>query len=230
MINKIIYLFLVPLLSGCALFYRSPQKEFNINSVQNPFDAIIVPGVPFEHGKWSDVMKIRVHWAKYQFDQGLTRNIIFSGSAVYSPYYEAEIMAEYARKLGVPDSVIFVEKRAEHSVENVYYSYRIAKENNFKNVALSTDPYQSNSMHSFIKQHELPIAYSPIVFDTLEKLKMDVPSIDTMKFRQNDFTSLVERETFFERLGGTFGKNIQWHKEDLRKRKHFRRYEGRIIE
>ena len=72
--------------------------------VAKPVDAIIVPGVQYNGLKWNTVMKWRVYWSVYLYKKGLAKNIIYSGSAVYSPYTEATIMSLYAEKMGVPKS------------------------------------------------------------------------------------------------------------------------------
>ena len=60
------------------------------------------------------------------FDQtmGMAKNVMFSGSAVYTPYYESKIMALYAEAIGIPKERIYIETEAEHSTENIFYSYR----------------------------------------------------------------------------------------------------------
>ncbi|MBK6774437.1 MAG: YdcF family protein [Flavobacteriales bacterium] len=65
-------------------------------------------------------MKLRVHWAVHLFKEGVARNIIFSGGAVYTPYVEAEIMSLYAQELGVPAKHCFLDPIAEHSTENIF--------------------------------------------------------------------------------------------------------------
>ena len=91
---------------------------------RKPFDVIIVPGIPFRDGEWDVIMKSRVLWSKKLYEEGAAKHIIYSGSAVYTPYIESEIMRKYALALGIPDSVIFLEKDAFHGVENLYYSYK----------------------------------------------------------------------------------------------------------
>ncbi|NPA67471.1 MAG: YdcF family protein, partial [Chlorobi bacterium] len=108
-----------------------------------PYDAIIVPGVPFDGKEWSDIMKMRVYWSYLLYKRGVAEHIIYSGGAVYSPYYESEIMKLYAIKLGIPDSVIFTDTVAEHSTENLWYSFKLAKQKGFKKLALATDPVQN---------------------------------------------------------------------------------------
>ncbi len=190
-------------------------RTFNRYQANKPFDAVIVPGVPFENGSWSDVMKIRVHWSVYLYKKGITKNIIFSGSAVYSPWSESKIMALYAEKLGVRKENIFVEDRAEHSSENLYYSYLIARKNNFNNIALTTDPFQNSFLRGFAKKIMLDdMSFMPIIFDSLKTIDMQTPEIDPSSAFKDGFVSITEREDMGTRFMGTMGKFIVYEEGD----------------
>ena len=128
------------LLSSCTFSKKACLRMLE-ESRKAPYDIIIVPGVPFEEGNWSWVMKGRVYWSKYLYDNGITKNIMYSGSAVYSPYVEGRIMALYAVALGIPEENVFSETLAEHSTENVYYSYKKARKLGFERIALATDQF-----------------------------------------------------------------------------------------
>ncbi|RMG21553.1 MAG: YdcF family protein [Bacteroidetes bacterium] len=180
---------------------------------QPPYDAIIVPGVPFKDGKWSFIMKARVRWACHLYKSGIAQNIIFSGSAVYSPYVEARIMALYARQMGVPESHIFTEERAEHSTENLYYSLLIAKKQGFERVALATDPFQSKMLMRFAHKHELEVDYIPIVFSKLKKMEDPQIVINPESAKVENFVALPERESWWERWQGTMGEKVEWEAE-----------------
>lgn len=176
------------------------------------FDMVIVPGVPYENGKWSKTMKGRVYWSWYLYDKGIAKNVMYSGSAVYSPYYEAIIMAMYAEALGIPKQHIFYETEAEHSTENVYYSYHKAKELGFKKIALASDPFQTKTLERFTrKKVSADVVMLPMVSDTMKMLKatMTDPFIDSLKAFNEDFISIRKREGFFKRLRGTLGRNIK---------------------
>lgn len=216
------------LLTSCMLFGPSAPKTTHASLTQAPFDAIIVPGVPYDGSHWSETMMARVKWSKYLYDKGYAKNIIYSGSAVYSPYVEAEIMALYAQSMGIPIEHIYTETRAEHSTENVYYSYRLAKENGFKHLALATDPFQAKSMRKFIKKFDFPVLLLPILSDTLEQQDLTEPSIEPEPAKKEPFVSIVERESFFKRLKGTFGQNIRWKEEDLKTKRLRKKYGDRI--
>jgi uncharacterized SAM-binding protein YcdF (DUF218 family) len=204
------------LLSGCGkMLYRSAEKSFNKGVKNQPYDAIIVPGFPYNGQKWDMVHQLRVHWANYLYVKGYTRNIIFSGSAVATPYIESRVMAKYAEALGVSKEHLFTEERAEHSTENIYYSYRLAKELGFSKIALATDPIQTSYMKRFIKRYELPIGLMPTVIDTMKTIDVYEPKIELANTTKPNFEKLSARENFFQRFRGTMGKYILWHEEKI---------------
>lgn len=216
------------LLSSCGVFKPSPQKTLVANKINAPYDAIIVPGVPFHGEAWSETMQARVLWSKYLYDNGYAKNIIYSGSAVYTEFEEAAVMAKYAEELGIPKEHIFTDPRAEHSTENIYYSYQVAKKHNFKTLALATDPFQANSMRSFIKKFDFPIDLLPIVYDTLKTQPQITPNIDPTATKVEHFVSITERESFGKRLKGTMGQNICWQEEDLKTKRLYKKYKDRL--
>ncbi|ULT41452.1 YdcF family protein [Niabella defluvii] len=169
------------------------------------FDVAIVPGVPFNN-EWDSIMKGRVLWANFLYKKGIIRNIIFSGAAVYSPYYEAGIMRLYGRQLGIPETHMFCDTLAEHSTENIYYSYEMARKLGFKTVALVTDPFQSALTGRFTKRRfATSIQHIPFIVDTLRKLSDVTVEIDPSPAYKAGFISIVEREKQFKRFRGTLG-------------------------
>ncbi|MEO6541398.1 MAG: YdcF family protein [Ferruginibacter sp.] len=172
---------------------------------------IAVPGVPFYETGWDSTMKARVYWAKYLFDKGIAKNVMFSGYSVSSPYYEGKIMAMYAIAIGIPAEHVFSEIKAEHSTENLYYVYLKAKKMGFTHIALATDPYQAKQLKRFAWKRISPdVGIIPIVFDTLRVIQpyMTDPEIDHMQAYNKDFIPLATRESFWKRLKGTMGKHI----------------------
>jgi hypothetical protein len=197
--------------SSCFYTSRESKKLFE-KAKKEQFDVIIVPGIPFEEDGWSHTMKGRVYWSKYLYDRGITKNIIYSGSAVYTPYYESQIMAMYAHALGIPKEHIFTETTAEHSTENIYYSYQLALKMGFKKVALASDPYQTKMLSIFTRRKvSKDIVLIPFVFDTLKVLEphMITPAIDSTQAYKPDFISITKRESFWKRVRGTLGGNIE---------------------
>jgi len=200
------------------IFFLAPFNTLNAKSPETTtkeatYDVIIVPGVPYNDNFWTDILMGRIYWSHYLYENGITKNIIYSGSAVYTPYIESEIMAMYGRQLGIPKSAIFTETKAEHSVENVYYSYNLAREMGFKKIALATDPFQSRMVKRPSKRMKVDIDFVPFSVKMLDTLNMEglknMP-IDSQNAYVKDFVSLEERKNFFQRLKGTLGRNIDF--------------------
>jgi len=198
-------------LSSCAFTPLQTRNLYKRASV-NTYDIIVVPGVPFENNEWSRLMKARVYWAKHLMEQGIARNVMFSGSAVYTPYFEAKIMAQYAEAIGIPKQNIYIETEAEHSTENIFYSYKKAKFYGFETIALASDPFQTRSLKNFIKNKVDPkVGVIPIIFGDLKKMESEMinPVIDPSLAYHDSFISITEREKFGERLKGTRGKTLE---------------------
>lgn len=193
----------------------SSEKAFEKARGQMPFDAIVVPGVPFDTA-WTDVMRARVQWSHHLYEKGIAKNVIYSGSAVYTPYVEARIMALYAKELGIPEEHIFTEEKAEHSTENIFYSYYLAKGLGFNRIALTTDPFQNAMLKSFIRRKGLEVTHLPVIFDTIavHYPRVHVP-IDPSWAKVDDFVSLPDRESFWKRLNGTMGKNLKYAPHEI---------------
>lgn len=207
-LGLIILLFSV---NACTFTSKTTLRLLKKTEKEPPYDLIVVPGVPFENSTWSQVMKIRIYWSKYLYDKGIAKNIMYSGSAVYSPYYEAQIMALYGAALGIPKENIFTETKAEHSTENIYYSYKKAKKLGFKRIALASDPFQTKMLRKFTRKKVSPeVGMIPMVFDTIRAMEpvMTNPEIDYQKAFKPGFVPLPERESFWQRFKGTRGKRL----------------------
>ncbi len=201
------------LMSACSFSAKTTEKYYK-KAVTESYDMIAVPGVPFTETGWDSTMKARVYWSKHLFDKGIAKNIMYSGSSVYSPYYEAEIMALYAIEIGIPKENVFTETKAEHSTENLYYVYLKSKKMGFSHIALATDPFQAKQLRRFARVRiNKNVGLIPIVFDTLRKMQpfMTDPIIDYRKAYNSNFVSLKSRESFWKRLRGTMGKNLDYN-------------------
>jgi len=195
---------------SCSFTNNTTQKLYS-DASQTSYDVIIVPGVPLENNKWSRTMKGRVLWAYFLYKKGIAKNVMFSGSAVYTPYIEAEVMAKYGAALGIKPEHIFTEPKAEHSTENVYYGHKNAKKLGFKTVALASDKFQAKMLRGFAKRKiEDEIGIIPIVYDSLVVFADTIvdPILDFQDLYIEDFQSIKEREGFWKRFKGTSGRNI----------------------
>jgi uncharacterized SAM-binding protein YcdF (DUF218 family) len=194
-------------------FTRFSNKSYARAVANRPYDAIIVPGLPYDKEKTSSVMKMRMFWAKYLYDSGFTHNIIFSGGAVYTPFVESIAMKVMADSLGIPAKYTFSETEAEHSTENVYYSWKMAKGLGFKKIAVATDPFQASMLRAFIRKHTPGVDLIPIIYDKIDIKTRELPEIDTTSSYRKDFVSIKEREGFLERFRNTMGKRIKDEKK-----------------
>ncbi|RYF93453.1 MAG: YdcF family protein, partial [Chitinophagaceae bacterium] len=158
----------------------------------NKYDMVVVPGIHFENEAWGRIMKGRIYWAKHLYDRGIAKNIMFSGSSVYSPYYEGEVMAMYAEAIGIPKEHIFTETKAEHSTENIYYSYKKSKKLGFETIALASDPFQTRMLRGFTKRKvSRGVQLIPFVIDTMKLIEASMvdPNIDFAKAYNPAFLS-----------------------------------------
>ena len=208
-----------PAFISCALFLlcsydktKKGSKDLN-DKVANPYDVIIVPGVPYQEPSLKSVLKSRILWAKYLFERGITKNIIFSGASVYTPYIESKVMKIYADSLGIPSENTFAEEEAEHSTENIFYSVQMARELGFKRIALATDHYQAILLKGFIKKKFPDVEIITIQYKKIN-MKAAWPEIDAEPAYANNFVSLAGRENKLKRFKGTMGKNIIDNKKD----------------
>ena len=198
-------------LSSCLLFQPSAKKlTRRALTAHAQYDAVIVPGVPFNAPKWDMTMEMRVMWGVHLYKRGLTKKIIMSGSSVYSPYVEAQIMKLYAIEMGVPEEDIIVESKAQHSTENVWYSYKLAKSMGYETIALSTDPFQTRMVYRFGKRRLKHLKYLPVIFDTLRTLPRDSLSIKYEPHKLKNFKPITETQSLWYRLMGTMGKHINF--------------------
>ncbi len=131
-------------------FLTFPKKQYARSAALAPYDVIIVPGFPYPDTSGKHIIQARILWARYLLEKGITKNVIFSGGAVYTPYFEGVAMKIIADSMGFPPEHTFAETRAEHSTENVWYGMRLAKKMGFKKIALATDPFQAWLMRRFI--------------------------------------------------------------------------------
>tara|TARA_B100000508_G_scaffold135364_2_gene127094 strand:- start:702 stop:1352 length:651 start_codon:yes stop_codon:yes gene_type:complete len=205
-------------MTSCLLFQPNFKEIWAKNSKQQ-YDVIIVPGIPFEPPTWNPIMKMRVHWSAYLYKQGIAKNIIYSGGAVHSPYLESKIMSLYAQKLGVPKENIYLESKAEHGSENLFYSTVLADSLGFEKIALATDVYQGSLMFKHNRKFDLNLPFLPAMMDTLITLDMYMPEIDYEQAKVENFVKLNERVGKIEQYQNSMGRRIKKESKARKKAK-----------
>jgi uncharacterized SAM-binding protein YcdF (DUF218 family) len=196
------------ILHACTLTQKEAMKLYSKAHSSKPYDVIIVPGVPYEKGKSNAVMKFRVYWSYVLYSRGIAKNVIYSGASVYTPYTEGKIMAIFGHAYGIPKDKIFSETKAEHSTENLYYSYWMARKKGYTRIALATDPGQSALLKRFAKKKRLNVDFIPIVYDYVSNIPYIEPMIVDSLMMTGNFIPLPERENHLERLKGMMGYKI----------------------
>ena len=210
-----VFLAMVLVLTHCSVT-KQTERAYERARKEKPYDVIIVPGVPYDKANTTSVMTMRLYWAKHLYDSGFTKNIIFSGSSVYTHFVEGIAMKIMADSLGIPVGNTFFETQAEHSTENIYFSWKMAREKGFEKIALATDPYQAALLRSFMKRYTPGVKSIPIVFGILDIDDRSLPKIDTTAAFVHNFVPITKRESFWERFQGTMGKRV---KEDVKREK-----------
>ena len=197
-------------LFSCQRPYETAEKNFaETTALNKTYDAVIIPGYPAEEGKWSFLMKIRVVWSFYLYQQGIARNIIYSGSAVHNAYEEGKLMALYGLAMGIPKENVFIEDKAEHSFENLFYGYKLARSKGFQSLAIATDPIQTMMLSDECKSHNVDVV--PIARSIMDSLVVTVPDyeVDKESTVMADFTPLSERESWLVRLNRSTGRHLK---------------------
>lgn len=204
-------LFLISLLifiCGCNV-KKIATRMYSTYISQAPYDVVIVPGIAYDTLKQqTNGFNARVIWAKKLYDKGITKNIIFSGAACYSPYVEGKTMKMIAEAMGVPAANIFAEDKAEHGKENVYYGWLLAQKLGFKKVALAADPYQAFFLEGFIQTNLPDMGILPMAVDSLKTYYLPLPKIDPSSAYVKDFVPLNQREKFMTRVKHTNHNNL----------------------
>ncbi|ULQ53444.1 YdcF family protein [Flavihumibacter fluvii] len=207
----VLFIMIIAVNLSCSYSSKATKKLLSEAENAAPYDLVIIPGVPLENGSWSTTMKARITWSLYLFKRGITRNVMYSGAAVSTPFKEGDVMGMYARALGIPAEHVFTETLAEHSTENIYYSYKKAGKLGFSRIALASDPFQTKMLRRFTRKKLSPdIGMLPIVLDTLKKLQPTItdPVLSFDTIRIDPFQPLSKRQGFLDRLRGTRGKHI----------------------
>ena len=177
---------------GCAsrrLEVRTPPSV--------PFDAIIVPGCPSAaDGALTVCQARRAMWAAIQWERGYAQNFITSGSAVYSPYVEAEAIAAAMTLLGVPAERIYLEPNALHTDENIYNALQIARQKGWTRLAVASDKGQAVGACQMLEDwHDQCGAFS-MDYPLVERRMQAVPGLLAVRVPKvtTGFVPLRQRE------------------------------------
>lgn len=103
------------------------------NTSLSRFDAIIVLGTPTDSdGNPTPSQLARVTEAVREYERGVAPRLILSGGAAHNRFVEAESMARSAHALGIPESALFIEARAQDTIQNARYSVAIMQSHGWR--------------------------------------------------------------------------------------------------
>jgi hypothetical protein len=174
-------------------FKSHTNDTYAISLKHAPYDVIIIPGSPYDSLEPNYMLKVRMHWAKYLFDKGITRNIIFSGAAVHTPFVEGICMKAIADSMGIPLQFTFAETKALHGIENISLGLEMAKNLGFKKTAVATDPFQSYFLSNKVEVTNPSLAFLPLSVDSMEAYDRALPRINAKSAFVENFVRLKER-------------------------------------
>lgn len=179
--------------SSCS-FLPYSALHYHKNTRKGAYDAVIVPGFPYQPNGNHLITKYRMLWAKLLFEKGIARNVIFSGAAVSTPYVEALVMKKMATEMGIPAANIFAELKAEHSRENIFHSMQLARDLGFSKVAVATDPVQMMFLKAYVREEFPALKWLPIIFENCDK-EATLPCIDGEDVLDHNYQHVRERKS-----------------------------------
>jgi uncharacterized SAM-binding protein YcdF (DUF218 family) len=112
------------------------------NTSQERFDAILILGTPADaDGNPTAEQLERVNEAVREYERGVAPRLVFTGGPAHNRFVEAEVMAGAAAAKGIPPSVIFVETKAEDTIQNACYAERLMQAHGWKSAEVVTSNF-----------------------------------------------------------------------------------------
>lgn len=114
-----------------ALYLTVPES----NEGDGPVDALVVLGTPAEmHGELTEMQRWRVDEAVREYKAGRAAHLVITGGPTSHGFVEADVMAAYARQLGVPAGAIVEERRSMTTVQNVHNTVQLLHQHGWHSV------------------------------------------------------------------------------------------------
>ncbi|MEX1306958.1 MAG: YdcF family protein [Eubacteriales bacterium] len=154
-------LILAFLVAMAVLFFVSLGliKLGEITEVEKPADAIFVPGARIG----GRALNMRLDMAYKLYDKGFAPVIIVTGGqGLDEPTTEAEFMAEYLIKLGVPEDVILLEAESVSTEENFAFSKVMMDENGIGDIIIVSNDYHCYRCGKIAENHGIPYQIQPV--------------------------------------------------------------------
>jgi uncharacterized SAM-binding protein YcdF (DUF218 family) len=131
----------VLLVLACAAVLINLLTVPNHNIADTHFDTIIVLGYPANpDGSPSPEMRERVLEAVREYKAGVAPHIIMSGGAAHNKYIESHVMLSFAFGQGVPLSALLADSHAQNTIQNIFYSASIMRQENWHSAEVISSP------------------------------------------------------------------------------------------
>jgi uncharacterized SAM-binding protein YcdF (DUF218 family) len=112
------------------------------NTSRDHFDTILVLGSPADSdGNPTPEEMARVSEAVREYERGVAPRLLFTGGPAHNKYVEADVMAGAAAAQGIPPSAIFVETKADNTIQNACYSERIMQAHGWHSAEIVSSAY-----------------------------------------------------------------------------------------
>ena len=131
---------LVVILVGWSVIARRLAPVANTS--RDHFDTILVLGSPADSdGNPTPEEMARVSEAVREYERGVAPRLLFTGGPAHNKYVEADVMAAAAAAQGIPPSAIFVETKADNTIQNACYSERIMQAHGWHSAEIVSSAY-----------------------------------------------------------------------------------------
>jgi uncharacterized SAM-binding protein YcdF (DUF218 family) len=131
---------LVLILVGWSVIARRLAPAANTS--RDHFDTILVLGSPADSdGNPTPEEMARVSEAVREYERGVAPRLLFTGGPAHNKYVEADVMAGAAAAQGIPPSAIFVETKADNTIQNACYSERIMHAHGWHSAEIVSSAY-----------------------------------------------------------------------------------------
>lgn len=112
------------------------------NTSRAHFDTIIVLGYRTDaDGNPTPEELARVTEGVREYERGVAPRLIFTGGPARNGFVQADVMARVAAASGIPPSAIFVENKADDTIQNVCFSERIMRQHGWRSAEVVSTAY-----------------------------------------------------------------------------------------
>lgn len=155
------YAILTAIVLGCVLLgWAMLERAFTpqANTQLTHFDAIVVLGYKADSdGNPTPRQLARVTEGVHEYMRGVAPRLILTGGAATNQFVEAKVMARVAESEGIPASAIFIEPKAQDTIENACFATRIMKAHGWKSAEVVSSSYHLPRAAMILS--ELPIEW-----------------------------------------------------------------------